>query len=51
MMLAMLAVLLVVIAVLLVLTFGVVPVLREIFNELVRLGKLLDFMVVGADRE
>lgn len=47
----MLAVFLAVIAMFLVLTFGVVPVLREIFNELVRVGQLLDFMVTGADHE
>lgn len=47
----MLAVFLAVAGVLLVLTFGVIPVLREIFNELIRVGQLLDFMVTGADRE
>lgn len=40
-----------VVSVFLVLTFGVMPVLREIFNELVRLGKVLDFMITGIDHE
>lgn len=31
--------------------FGVIPILREIANELFRLAELVDFMIIGADRE